>query len=278
MISEEKNRLKEELIDSSDKGITPSVAKVVLSALGGIPLVGSVIGAAGTAWSEYDQKKYQSLLKSWLLLQEEEINSIGHTMAEVILRIDQTDENIRRRIESPEYLSLVKKCFREWSATDSEEKRKLIRNLLVNAAAENQLCSDDILRMFIRWIDVYSEAHFRVIREIHNDPGSTRYEMWMRIHGETVREDSAEADLFKLIIHELTTGYIIRQFRETDAYGHFLKQRKKNVGKASNNIMTSAFNDEKEYHLTELGRWFVHYTMNEVVLKIEEHSRVTQEE
>lgn len=83
--------------------------------------------------------------------------------------------------------------------------------------------------------------------------------------------------MFKLIIHELTTGYIIRQFRETDAYGHFLKQRKKRV-KQNSNIMTSAFDEEKEYHLTELGRWFVHYTMNEVVPKIEEFSRVAQEE
>lgn len=185
---EEKNKLKTELLDYSDHVIGSSVAKVVLSALGGIPVAGSIIGAAGTAWSEHDQNKFQRLLRSWLLLQEEEISSIGHTLAEVMLRIDYTDENIKSRIESPEYLTLVKKCFREWSATDSEEKRNLIRNLLVNAAAENQLCSDDILRMFIRWIDTYSEAHFRIIREIHKEPGSTRYEMWMNIHGESVRE------------------------------------------------------------------------------------------
>lgn len=277
MIDDEKQNIKNQLLDSSDSRVGPSVAKVVLSVLGGIPIAGSLIGVAGTVWSEYEQSKFQKLLKSWLLLQEDEINSIGHTLAEVMVRIDQTDENIKKRIESPEYLSLVKKCFREWSATDSEEKRNLIRNLLVNAAAENQLCSDDIIRMFIRWIDTYSEAHFRVIREIHKEPGSTRFEMWMNIYGERVREDSAEADLFKLIIHELSTGYIIRQFRETDAYGHFLKQRKKKASSPSR-IMTSAFDDDKEYHLTELGRWFVHYTMNEIVAKIEGNSRVAQEE
>jgi hypothetical protein len=269
----EKNSAKTELFESSDHGISSSVAKVVLSALSGLPVVGSFIGAAGTAWSEYDQNKFQQLLKTWLAIQEDEIKSIGQTLAEVVLRVDQTDEQVKRRMQSPEYLSLVKKCFREWSATDSEEKRTLIRNLLVNAAAENQLCSDDILRMFIRWIDTYSEAHFRVIREIHNDPGITRYEMWMKVHGERVREDSAEADLFKLIFHELSIGMIIRQHRETDAYGHFLKQPKRRT-KSTSNLMKSAFDDEKEYHLTELGRWFVHYTMNEIVPKIEEHSRI----
>ena len=32
--------------------------------------------------------------------------------------------------------------------------------------------------------------------------------------------------------------------------------------------MTSAFDEEKEYKLTELGEWLVHYTMNEIVPKI----------
>ena len=32
--------------------------------------------------------------------------------------------------------------------------------------------------------------------------------------------------------------------------------------------MTSAFDDEKQYELTELGKQFVHYTMNEIVPRI----------
>ena len=35
--------------------------------------------------------------------------------------------------------------------------------------------------------------------------------------------------------------------------------------------MKSAFDDEKQYELTELGRWFVHYTMNELVPWLPEH-------
>ena len=36
--------------------------------------------------------------------------------------------------------------------------------------------------------------------------------------------------------------------------------------------MTSAFDDEKSYELTELGKQFVHYTMNEIVPRLSESS------
>lgn len=105
MTLDEKNSVRAQLLDPSDSGVGSSVAKVVLSALGSmIPVAGSVIGAAGTAWSEFDQSKYQKRLRTWLTIQEEEINSIGQTLAEVTLRVDQSDERVRKRIESPEYL------------------------------------------------------------------------------------------------------------------------------------------------------------------------------
>lgn len=269
---------KQEILDSLDNGIGSSVAKVVLSALGGIPVVGSIIGVAGTAWSEYDQRKFQDLLFTWLKLQEEEIYEVGQTLAEVMLRIDQNDEMVNQRIQSPEYLSLIKRCLRDWSAAEIQEKRVLIRNLLVNAAAADQICSDDVIRMFINWIDTYNESHFKIIREIYREPEITRFEIWMRIYGSKVREDSAEADLFKFLIHELSLGMIIRQYREKDMYGNYLKKTTSKRPTQGNRLMTSAFDDDKEYHLTELGRWFVHYTMNEEVLKIEDHSRASQEE
>ncbi len=184
-------------------------------------------------------------------------------------RLDQNDEEIRKRIESPEYLQLVKKCFRDWSAAESEEKRRLVRNLLSNAAA-TRLCSDDVVKMFITWIDIYSESHFAVIRQVFkNTGGVTRQQIWSAIHGEAVREDSAEADLFKLLIHDLSTGHVIRQHRQVDYYGNFVKaQAKKRQPGTASHIMASAFDDDKQYKLTELGKQFVSYTMNEIVPRI----------
>jgi hypothetical protein len=64
-----------------------------------------------------------------------------------------------------------------------------------------------------------------------------------------------DADLFKLLFHELTTGYIIRQHRGTNAQGQFLANRPSRRRITPNGVrpMKSAFADEKSYELTELG-------------------------
>jgi hypothetical protein len=200
-------------------------------------------------------------------LQEDEIREIGITIFEVMARLDQHDDEVRKRVESPEYLRLVKKCFRDWSAAESEEKRRLIRNLLSNAAA-TRICTDDVISMFITWIDIYAEPHFAVIREIFKSPGTTRQQIWDTIHGQPVREDSAEADLFKLLVHDLSTGHVIRQHREVDYHGRFVKNPPRRRPGPASQVMVSAFDDDKQYELTELGKQFVHYTMNEIVPRI----------
>jgi hypothetical protein len=117
-------------------------------------------------------------------------------------------------------------------------------------------------------IDKYSEVHFKVIGCVYRNTGITRQGMWDQIHSTEVREDSAEADLFKLTIHDLSVGHIIRQHRETDYNGRFSKTQRRSP-RSSSQYMISAFDDEKQYELTRLGQQFVHYTMNEIVPKIE---------
>lgn len=269
----EKNTLRHDLDEALAAGAGPKIARFALACLSGaIPIAGGVLGAAGNAWSERDQNHFNKIFGAWLKMQEDEIKEIGQTLFEVFARIDQTDEKVRVRLESKEYLALLKKCFRDWSAAESEDKRKMIRNLLTNAAAGDKLCSDDILRLFVEWIDGYSEGHFLVVRAVYNNSGITRAEIWQKIHDEHVREDSAEADLFKLFIHDLSVGHVIRQHRETDYRGNFLKApRTKSTGPRTPYVK-SAFDDDKQYELTNLGRWFVHYTMNEVVPKLQQTS------
>jgi hypothetical protein len=36
-----------------------------------------------------------------------------------------------------------------------------------------RIVSDDIVRLFLDWIEAYHEAHFAVIREIHKNQGPT---------------------------------------------------------------------------------------------------------
>ena len=136
-----------------------------------------------------------------------------------------------------------------------------------NAGGTN-LCSDDVLRLFIDWLDSYHEAHFAVIREIYRSPGVTRLAIWSSIRGELPREDSAEADLFKMLIRDLSLGGVIRQVRATTPDGQFLRQPRSRSKGSSRRTMESAFEDSKPYVLTELGSQFVHYTMTEIVPRI----------
>jgi hypothetical protein len=261
------NEFREQLDDALSKGMGPKAARYALACLGAVPVVGGVIAGAAGAWSEAEQEHFNKVFTAWLKMQEDELREIGITIAEVMSRLDLNDETIRKRLESPEYLRLIKKCFRDWSAAESEEKRVLVRNLLTNAAAST-ICSDDMVLMFVKWIDLYSEAHFKVMRHIYKHPGCTRLEIWNAVGGERSREDSAEADLFKLLVFDLSTGHVIRQHRPKDYYGNFVKQRSVKRSGPPSTIMKSAFDDEKTYELTELGAQFVRYTMEGIMPKI----------
>lgn len=239
----------------------------MLAVLSGVPAVGGLFSGAAGAWSEHEQDQFNRIFAAWLHLQEEDLRNIAQTIGEVAARVDASDPKVEERMSSPEYLSLVKKSFREWSAGESEEKGRLIRNLLANAATPGQICGDDVIGLFLDWIDGFTEKHFEIIRVVHQHQGATRFEIWKLIHGDQVREDSAEADLFKLLIQDLSMGHVIRQHREVDYYGNFIKSRPQRARYISQ-TMKSAFDNEKPYELTELGRWFVHYTMNEIVPRL----------
>lgn len=72
--------------------------------------------------------------------------------------------------------------------------------------------------------------------------------------------------MFKYLIRDLSTGGVVRQMRETDGAGQFLKRDTR--GQSHQNpsrVMESAFEGTKPYVLTELGAKFVHYVMEDVV-------------
>lgn len=263
----QRDKLRDDLEKAVNNGTAPTIGRFLLACLSAVPGVGGAIGGVAGVWSEKEQTNVNDIFVAWLKLQEDELREIGKTLFEVIIRLDKEDVEVIKRIESPEYLGLIRKAFRNWSAAESEEKRILIRNLLSNAGSSGQITSDDVLGLFIDWIDNYSEAHFTIVKSIYNNSGITRRGVWEKIHGQIAREDSAEADLFKLLISDLSQGHIIRQHRETDYSGSYVKSRPARRS-GSPSQYTSAFDDEKRYELTELGMQFVHYTMNEIVPKL----------
>ncbi|MDP1630206.1 MAG: hypothetical protein Q8L66_02160 [Caulobacter sp.] len=242
-------------------------ARILLAALSGIPWVGSLLGAAGTISGELENEQLSELQKLWLKEHEAKLKRLGLTLASIIKRLEDFGEELQERIQSEEYLALVRSAFRSWDQSDTEEKRELIRRLLENAGG-TKLCPDDLVRLFISWIDTYHESHFRVIRVLHQNPGATRADIWREVHGATVREDSAEADLFKLLIRDLSTGSVIRQHRDTTPHGEYMRKGRATSSGRGTQTMKSAFDDIEPYELTDLGKQFVHYTMNELVSQL----------
>lgn len=245
-----------------------ALEKFALAALGSIPWVGGFISAAVNLKTEEGSLKMDSLQTKWLEEHELKMQRLKETLTEIGQRFDAIGPTIEDRIKSEEYLDVVRKAFRAWDDADTDEKRKYVANLVSNSAG-TKLCSDDVVRQFIDWLELYHESHFAVIRAIFQTPGATRYHIWLEIHGEAPREDSAEADLYRLLIRDLSTGGVIRQDRETTYDGRFLKKRAASRhSSTSSNTMESAFEDSKPYVLTELGKQFVHYTMNELVSRL----------
>jgi uncharacterized coiled-coil protein SlyX len=239
-------------------------ARFILAALSSIPWVGSLLGAGAALHGEVQQDQLNELQKLWLREHQAKLERLGKTLATITERFEGLDDDIQERIQSEEYLALIRQGFRQWDQADTEEKREFIRKVLTNAGA-TKLCEDDLIRLFLSWIDSYHESHFAVIREIHQNPGSTRAEIWQNIRGQRVRETSAEADLFKLLVRDLSMGSVIRQERATDGAGNYLRAQRPKARAPASPLMKSAFDDTERYVLTELGTQFVHYTMDELV-------------
>ncbi|WP_224813964.1 hypothetical protein [Hasllibacter sp. MH4015] len=241
--------------------------RAVLNAMGSIPFAGGLFSAAAGYWGENEEARANEFLRNWLQMLHDEIEEKQKTIIEIISRLDLHDDEISERITSESFQSLLKKSFREWPVAESEEKRVYLRNVLSHAAS-SRLTSDDVVRLFIDWLGTYSPFHFEVIGTIYNSKGISRGEIWQKVGREEVSEDSADADLFKLLVRHLSMGGIIRQHREVDYHGNFIKKPSRGRGSGSS-TMKSAFDFEEGYELTALGEQFVHYAMTELPPKIE---------
>ena len=233
------DKIKDELLSLFESKRKRIFSKIMSAALGSVPWVGGFLSAMNDFKSDESQIKNNQLYEQWLNEHKTKMTLLGETLINVVKRLDEFGEEINDRLESEEYLQIVRKSFRSWDNTDTTEKRDLIRKLMTNAGAQ-KLVPDDLIRLFLDWINLYHEAHFSVIRSIHHSPGSTRSEIWNELDGNNVREDSLEADLFKLLIRDLSTGGVIRQHRQTDYMGHFMKKTTPKT-KTSSKVMTSAF-------------------------------------
>lgn len=241
--------------------------RFLVSALGGsIPWVGPFLSAAASLHSEVGQGEHSALAEAVRQAQEAKLNQLLTDVAAIAARLEALeDSGTAARLDEESYLSIANRAFRTWDRAESQEKRALVVRVLTNAAATS-LTSDDVVRLFVDWIDRYDEMHFAVIREVHKSRGATRLSIWEALRGDLPKENSADADLYRLLIDELSQGRIIRQLRDTDFDGRFLK--KPRGRKQSSQYLQSSFDDEKGYELTALGTQFIHYAMNDAVARV----------
>ena len=107
-----------------------------------------------------------------------------------------------------------------------------------------------------------------MIGQVYQQQNISRGQIWRNLNKPAVAENSADADLYKLLVRDLSTGGVMRQHRQTDYYGNFVKKQPERSSRGSGGTMKSAFDNEEQYELTELGKQFVHYAMNELAPRI----------
>ncbi|NJC28272.1 hypothetical protein GGR27_003795 [Lewinella antarctica] len=261
------NKIGVELDKIKDSEKRNRIARFIIAALSSIPWIGGFFGATASLLAEREQSESNELYELWLQEHTRKIDDLGKSIAKILTRFKSFGDRVNERLESEEYLQLVTKGFRIYDKADSETKREFIRRLLANSVATN-LSSDDVIQLFLDWIEKYNDLHLYVIKYVYSSPGITRGAIWDRIYDFRPKENSSEADLYKLLFRDLSTGGVIRQHREVDYNGNYIKKTARRKSTSSN--LKSAFDDYDSYELTELGSNFVHYCMEDIVPQIGE--------
>jgi hypothetical protein len=242
--------------------------RLAIGVAGSIPWVGDLIAATMNYKLDARKGRHDDLQTLWLEEHTRKLGELLRDLQAVAGRVEALGPEIDERLQSDAFLAFARRTFRAWDHADTDEKRAYAGNLLYCAAVPRR-SSDDILRTFVDWLDLYSEAHFAVVKQLADRPGSTRLDIWRAIYGEPLRDDSADAELFRLLVRDLSVGGVIRQERETTETGAFVRRRPRAAPtqpqpqsqSPAPATLESAFEDTKRYRLTALGADFVRYAM-----------------
>lgn len=140
--------LRAELLKSETSRRRRIIEKFVLAALGSIPWIGGFLSAAADYQSQEGELRKDSLQTQWLEEHQGKLADLKQTLEEVNKRFEALGSTIDARIQSDEYLALVRKAFRAWDEADTNEKRLYAANIVTNAAG-SRICSDDVIRLFL---------------------------------------------------------------------------------------------------------------------------------
>ena len=148
----ELERIRDDLAKSVDPGKRRRFKKLFTAALGGIPWVGGLVSGIASLKDVERQAEITEIQRQWLETYASKLLDLGQMLADITTRLDHFGDEVQERIESEEYLGIVQSGFRAWDRAETQEKKDLLSKLLSNAGATN-IAPDDLVRIFIEWID-----------------------------------------------------------------------------------------------------------------------------
>ena len=98
---------------------------VAMAALSSLPWVAIVISAAQTFTSENAQESNYRAMYLWMKAHQEKLKDVFETLQEIIKKLESLGRQFEDRINSEEYLSLVRITFTRWDHTETTEKRRI---------------------------------------------------------------------------------------------------------------------------------------------------------
>src|SRR5512147_1533379 len=102
-------------LEASTKSRKRRIAhKFLMAAIGSIPWVGGFLAAAASITTDESSAKAEGLRTQWLEEHQGKLENLQDTLEQVQERFDNIGPGIDERIQSPEYLSLVRQAFRTW--------------------------------------------------------------------------------------------------------------------------------------------------------------------
>ena len=114
----------EDLLDltESKKG---TYARFAMAALGSIPWVGGFIAGTAAYTAEREQGRINENIQTWMNEHHQKIEELYKTLSSIAERIEGLGDEAKARIEEDDYLDLVKKGFRIWDKSETQDKREL---------------------------------------------------------------------------------------------------------------------------------------------------------
>ena len=122
-----------ELAKASSSDRRALIEKFVLVALGSIPWIGGFLSASASFKVEEGARRTRALHTQWLEEHARKLADLRFTLETIVDRFESLGTVIDERIQSPEYLQLVRGAFRVWDQASTQEKRRYIGNVLVNS-------------------------------------------------------------------------------------------------------------------------------------------------